>query len=137
MRMYAYAIRRYASRTTHGAPLSRTYQGLSEVNERHFLFFPRPFFSSHHSTPSMASSLPPNGLSPANAIRAHGKAHDILQNDASRGNVAVHTFDPDAPPAEKAAAAGKAKAQLTSAIPAKTSDGGRGQRSLYVFSASC
>lgn len=84
----------------------------------------------------MASSLPPNGLSPANAIRAHGQANDILQKDASRGNVAVHTFDPDAPPAEKAAAAGGARGQLASTIPAKPSTGGRGQPSLYVLPAS-
>jgi hypothetical protein len=85
----------------------------------------------------MASSLPPNGLSSANATRAHGQANDILQKDASRGNVAVHTFDPDASPAEKASAAGSARTQLTSTIPAKPSDGGRGQPSLYVLSASC
>ena len=85
----------------------------------------------------MASSLPPNGLSPANAIRAHGQANDIIQKDASKGNVAVHTFDPDAPPAEKAAAAGNARAQLTSAIPAKPSDGGQGKSFLYPLSALC
>ena len=84
----------------------------------------------------MASSLPPNGLSPANAIRAHGQANDIIQKDASKGNVAVHTFDPNAPPAEKAAAAGNAKAQLTSTIPAKPRDGGQGNRSFYSLSAS-
>jgi hypothetical protein len=85
----------------------------------------------------MASSLPPNGLSSANAIHAHGQANDIVQNDASRGNVAVHSFDPDASPAEKAAAAGKARKQLTSTLPAKPTEGGRGQPFLYVLPASC
>jgi hypothetical protein len=86
---------------------------------------------------SMASSLPPNGLSSTNAIRAHGQANDIVQNDASRGNVAVHSFDPDASPAEKAAAAGKAGKELTSTLPAKPTEGGRGQPFLYVLPTSC
>ncbi|KAH9081855.1 tricalbin [Lactarius deliciosus] len=60
----------------------------------------------------MASSLPPNG--PSSSLRAHSQANDILQSDAAKGNVAVHSFDPDAPPAEKAAAAGKARTQLNS-----------------------
>jgi hypothetical protein len=81
----------------------------------------------------MASSLPPNGSPSANAIRAHGQANDILQKDASRGNATVHSFDPDAPPAEKAAVAGKARAELSSTIPTKPSDGGRGQPSLYIL----
>jgi hypothetical protein len=73
----------------------------------------------------MASSIPPNGSPSANAIRAH-QANDIVQNDASRGNVPVHSFDPDASPAEKAASAGKARSQLTSTLPAKPTEGGRG-----------
>jgi hypothetical protein len=85
----------------------------------------------------MASSLPPNGLSSANAIRAHGQANNIVQNDASRGNVAVHSFDPDASPAEKATAAGKARKELTSTLPAKPTEGGRGQPFLYVLPSSC
>jgi hypothetical protein len=80
----------------------------------------------------MASSLPPNGSPSSNAVRAHGQANDILQKDASRGNVAVHSFNPDAPPAEKAAAAGNARTQLTSTIPDKPSDSGRGQPSLNI-----
>ena len=75
----------------------------------------------------MASSLPPNGLSSANVSRAHSQANDILQKDASRGNVAVHSFDPDAPPEEKAAAAGKARSQLSSTMPSKPGDGSKGR----------
>ena len=74
----------------------------------------------------MASSLPPNGVSSANAIRAHSQANDIVQNDASRGNVPVHTFNPDASPAQKGAAAGKARDQLTSTLPANSTEGGQG-----------
>jgi hypothetical protein len=86
----------------------------------------------------MASSLPPNGLSSANAIRAHSQANDIVQNDASGGNVPVHSFDPDALPAEKAAAAaGQARNQLTSILPPKPTEDNRGQPFLYVFPTSC
>src|SRR5713226_1099109 len=84
----------------------------------------------------MASSLPPNGLSSTNAS-AQGQANNILQNDASGGNVAVHTFDPDASPAEKATAAGNARNQLSSTLPPKPSEGGQGQSSVHVLSASC
>jgi hypothetical protein len=38
----------------------------------------------------------------------------ILQHDADKGRVAVHSFDPAASPAEKGAAAGKARDQLKS-----------------------
>ena len=85
----------------------------------------------------MASSLPPNGLSSVNAIRAHAQAKDIVQNDASRGNVPVHSFDPDASPKQKAAVAGKAGNQLTSTLPDKPTEGGRGQPFLNVLPASC
>ncbi|KAI9462339.1 tricalbin [Lactarius psammicola] len=74
----------------------------------------------------MASSLPPNG--PSSTIRARSQANDIVQKDAARGNVAVHSFNPDASPAEKAAAAGKARSQLnstTTASPEKSNGGGR------------
>lgn len=75
----------------------------------------------------MASSLPPNG--PSSTIRAHSQANDILQKDAAKGNVSVHSFDPDASPAQKAAAAGKARPQPSSAItaasPEKSNGGGR------------
>jgi len=85
----------------------------------------------------MASSLPPNDISSVNATRAQGQANDILQKDASRGNVAVHSFDPDASPAEKGAAAGTARKELASTLPAKPTEAGRGQHFLYVLPASC
>ncbi|KXN83626.1 hypothetical protein AN958_01192 [Leucoagaricus sp. SymC.cos] len=40
----------------------------------------------------------------------------LLKQDADRNRVPVHTFDPDAPPQEKAAAAGKARDQLKSVV---------------------
>ncbi|KAI0308025.1 tricalbin [Multifurca ochricompacta] len=64
----------------------------------------------------MASSLPPNGLSPTSVIRAHAQANDILQKDAARGNVAVHSFNPDASPAEKAAVAGQERSKLSGVV---------------------
>lgn len=86
----------------------------------------------------MASSLPPNGLSSSNSIRARGQANDIIQKDASRGNGLVPSFDPDASSAEKAAAAANAREQLTSTLlPAKPTEGGRGQPFLYVLPALC
>ena len=76
----------------------------------------------------MASSLPPNGLPAANAVHAHAQAKDILQKDAARGKVAVHSFHPDASPAEKAAVAGQARSQLSSTTSGTgdTNDGARG-----------
>jgi len=74
----------------------------------------------------MASSLPPNGLSSANTPRAYDQADDILQKDAVRANVPVHSFDPDASPAQKAAVAGKASSQLDGIAAGKPKDGGRG-----------
>ncbi|RXW22896.1 hypothetical protein EST38_g2942 [Candolleomyces aberdarensis] len=50
---------------------------------------------------------------------AHAMAHDILKQDADKGGVPVHSFDPDATPAQKAAQAGKAKDKLESTIQEK------------------
>lgn len=49
--------------------------------------------------------------------------HGILKKDEAKG-AAVHSFDPDASPAEKAAAAGKARDQLTSVKQNGAGDGG-------------
>ncbi|KAF9026598.1 C2 domain-containing protein [Rhodocollybia butyracea] len=48
------------------------------------------------------------------ASGTNGNVADVLAHDAANGRVAVHTFDPDASPAQKAAAAGKGKDQLKS-----------------------
>lgn len=83
---------------------------------------------------TMASSLPPNG--PSSTIRAHAQANDILQSDAAKGNVAVHSFDPDASPAEKAAAAGKARPKPNTASLENSNSGGRGMSIPYSVSFS-
>ena len=40
------------------------------------------------------------------------KVNGIVEQDAAKGRVPVHTFDPDASPEDKAAAAGKTSAKL-------------------------
>jgi hypothetical protein len=83
----------------------------------------------------MASSLPPNGSLSANAIRPSAQANNILQKDAARANVPVHSFDPDASPAEKAAVAGKAGTQLSSTATVSmghANDGARGTPLPYI-----
>ena len=40
------------------------------------------------------------------------KVNGIVEHDAAKGRVPVHTFDPDASPQEKAAAAAKNTAKL-------------------------
>ena len=47
--------------------------------------------------------IPPN---------AQAKVNGIVEQDAAKGRVPVHNFNPDAPPEEKAAAASKNKQQL-------------------------
>ncbi|PFH50760.1 hypothetical protein AMATHDRAFT_144179 [Amanita thiersii Skay4041] len=43
--------------------------------------------------------------------------NSILQKDANKNQVPVHSFDPDAPPEEKASAAGRSRDKLESVIP--------------------
>src|SRR5882762_9938523 len=64
---------------------------------------------------SMATSLPPNGI----ASTLQKQANHIVKEDASKSNVAVHTFDPDASPQQKAASAGKGADQLKSKVQPK------------------
>lgn len=54
-------------------------------------------------------------------------AEDVLKQDATKGHVAVHTFDPEASPAQKAAAAGKGKDKLQSVQQSPEQGGERGQ----------
>ncbi|KAI0374503.1 tricalbin [Pilatotrama ljubarskyi] len=44
--------------------------------------------------------------------QAQAKVNGIVEQDAAKGSVPVHTFDPNASPQEKAAAAGKGKSKL-------------------------
>jgi len=58
------------------------------------------------------------------------QARETFQNDQAKG-VAVHSFDPDASPEEKAAAAGKARDQLKD-IRAKDPDPAKGSSPKYL-----
>ena len=49
----------------------------------------------------------------------------LIQQDREKQRVAVHSFDPDATPEQKAAAAGKGRSQLESGK--KDSPGGKGE----------
>jgi len=69
----------------------------------------------------MATNLVRNGLAEGN---------DILKQDANKGRVAVHSFDAAASPAEKGAAAGKARDQLKS-VTDQPAAGGRGWFDVY------
>ncbi|KAJ6575507.1 C2 domain-containing protein [Mycena sp. CBHHK59/15] len=69
----------------------------------------------------MATNGAPNGDS-------HKQLDAILQADAAKGSVAVHSFDPELPPSQKGAAAGKARDQLKSV----NNDSGPGARELQI-----
>ena len=58
---------------------------------------------------------------------AQRQLNGLIQDDRQKNTVAVHAFDPDASPEEKAAAAGKGRDQLKS-VASKNEDrtGGRG-----------
>ena len=51
----------------------------------------------------------------------------LLAKDADKQRVAVHTFDPDATPEQKAAAAGKGRDQLKSVVDKGDAPGGKGE----------
>lgn len=57
-----------------------------------------------------------NGVVPANGnANQQAAVNGLLERDSNNGRVAVHQFDPDATPAEKAASAGKSRDKLKSA----------------------
>jgi hypothetical protein len=57
----------------------------------------------------------PNGRGAPPAPDAQAQLNGLVQADAKNQRVPVHTFDPDASPQEKAAAAGKGRDVLKSA----------------------
>lgn len=63
----------------------------------------------------MATNTPSNGGVKQPQETAETLIHDITNHDASKGAI-VHSFDPDAPPQQKAAAAGSQHDQLKSII---------------------
>jgi hypothetical protein len=78
----------------------------------------------------MAMNAPSNGgiQQPQQTAKTH--VHDIMNHDASKGAI-VHSFDPDAPPQQKAAAAGRQRDQLKSIVPQDGSAHG-GKGALYL-----
>ena len=63
---------------------------------------------------------------PPNPVTAVQELNNIIQNDESKNRVAVHTFDPDAPPEVKAQAAGAATDKLKSVKQDNDHAGGKG-----------
>lgn len=63
----------------------------------------------------MATNAPSNGGVKQPQETAETHLHDIMSHDASKGAV-VHSFDPDAPPEQKAAAAGRQRDQVKSIV---------------------
>ena len=66
----------------------------------------------------MATPMPQGETTP----QAQAQLNGIVAHDEQKNAVPVHTFDPNAPPEEKAAAAGKSKDKLQSV----TDDGDAG-----------
>ena len=74
------------------------------------------------------ATLAQDGMPP----EAQAQVVGIVARDAAKNSVPVHTFDPDAPPAEKAAAAGKAKDKLKSVnSDGDAGAGGKGRVQLF------
>lgn len=65
------------------------------------------------------------------AINGKAELGHILQQDADQGRVAVHSFDPNASPSEKGAAAGKARDALK---PINAQEGAGNQGYIQGFS---
>lgn len=86
-----------------------------------------PFFSfpSPTTPSSQMATLVPDGLPPPNQQQAQAQLNAIVNNDTAKNRVPVHTFNPDASPQQKGAAAGASKDKLQSVKPDKD-DGGKG-----------
>ncbi|KAG1783596.1 C2 domain-containing protein [Suillus placidus] len=64
---------------------------------------------------AMATNAPSNGGVQQPQEPAETRVHDIMSHDSSKGAI-VHSFDPDAIPQQKAAAAGRQRDQLKSIV---------------------
>lgn len=64
---------------------------------------------------------------------AQAEVNSIVQEDAAKNRVAVHTFDPDASPQEKAATAGKNRDQLKSVTDKPSETGVKGMWSRLLI----
>ncbi|KAF7437156.1 hypothetical protein PC9H_003992 [Pleurotus ostreatus] len=72
-----------------------------------------------------------NGAVPANGnANQQAAVNGLLERDSNNGRVAVHQFDPDATPAEKAASAGKSRDKLKSA----NDQPGAGEQEVHIDS---
>ena len=60
------------------------------------------------------------------SLDAQDQVNGIINEDRSKNRVAVHTFDPEAPPQEKGAAAGKARDQVKSVNQDQNGHGAKG-----------
>lgn len=81
------------------------------------------------------ATLAPGALPPPNA-EAQAELNHIVKADTDKNRVAVHTFDPNATPQEKAASAGQQKDKLKSVKP-DTGAGGTGTSRDFHHSAAC
>lgn len=63
-------------------------------------------------------------------LEAQAQVNDIVQQDAAKNRVAVHTFSPDSTPQQKAASAGKNEDQVKSVKQNGDTSGGRGMYAL-------
>jgi len=73
-----------------------------------------------------------NGSAPPPPPDAQAQVNGIVNDDEAKGRVAVHTFDPESSPQDKAAAAGKGSDQLNNI---KTDDAaaGRGTKRYVAY----
>ena len=92
--------------------------------------------SSDLQQPPTACNLTP-AMTSSNGPAADGNLlPNPLEADARNGQVPVHSFNPEASPSEKAAAAGQSSDKLKSITPgAKSTAGARGNAHLIPFDA--
>ena len=81
----------------------------------------------HHRSESIASSTPAMAANGGISASPQQQLNGLLAKDADKQRVAVHTFDPDATPEQKAAAAGKGRDQLKSIVDKGDAPGGKGE----------
>ncbi|EIW70089.1 hypothetical protein TREMEDRAFT_71520 [Tremella mesenterica DSM 1558] len=79
------------------------------------------------SSPASASAASPGGMTNDEKVAVGG----MIARDERKG-ANVHAFDPDASPAQKAAAAGQAKAQLGIPSPSSIKNHGVGSRAVAI-----